>query len=279
MRVCDPYEKQIPSHREKAKNGAKRRVSVRSFAHVDRRESRKARQTRRRFCSSRLPFFPAHTHTLHPPNTMSAFLAGSPVVAKVAAKPVAKRNVTVRAAAPSEYVPRLPSRSFILLARTLSHAAEPRNVATRRRASWLTFDAPLRPIPPRVINNSGVTRRAAVAGVLAFFVAQPVRPLPDRVSSDILLPRPPSRRERVFPPPRLTVPLHLCVVPVLTAQASAETKRVRAKEAVEAYSPYAGSMSKSAGSGFGKYKAPRAFLKDEQAAVMKAYGLERLPGQ
>jgi len=135
-------------------------------------------------CSPGCPYFPAHTHTLHPPNTMSAFLAGSPVVAKVAAKPVAKRNVTVRAAAPSEYVPRLPSRSFILLARTLSHAAEPRNVATRRRASWLTFDAPPRPNPPRVVNNSGVTRRAAVAGVLAFFVAQPVRPLlPDRVSS------------------------------------------------------------------------------------------------
>lgn len=149
-------------------------------------------------CSSGCPYFPAHTHTLHPPNTMSAFLAGSPVVAKVAAKPVAKRNVTVRAAAPSEYVPRLPSRSFILLARTLSHAAEPRNVATRRRASWLTFDAPPRPNPPRVVNNSGVTRRAAVAGVLAFFVAQPVRPLPDRVSSDILLPRPRSRKlERV----------------------------------------------------------------------------------
>ncbi len=54
---------------------------------------------------------------------------------------------------------------------------------------------------------------------------------------------------------------------------------MRAKESAEAYSPYAGSMSKSAGSGFGKYKAPRAFLKDEQAAVMKAYGLERLPGQ
>lgn len=232
-------------------------------------------------CSSGHPYFPAHTHTLHPPNTMSAFLAGSPVVAKVAAKPVAKRNVTVRAAAPSEYVPRLPSRSFILLARTLSHAAEPRNVATRRRASWLTFDAPPRPNPPRVVNNSGVTRRAAVAGVLAFFVAQPVRPLPDRVSSDILLPRPRSRLSSAFlpPPHSLTVPLHLCVVPVLTAQASAETKRVRAKESAEAYSPYAGSMSKSAGSGFGKYKAPRAFLKDEQAAVMKAYGLERLPGQ
>ena len=196
---------------------------------------------------------------------------------------MAKRNVTVRAAAPSEYVPRLPSRSFILLARTLSHAAEPRNVATRRRASWLTFDAPLRPIPPRVINNSGVTRRAAVAGVLAFFVAQPVRPLlPDRVSSDIRCRSRDHARENssaFLPPPRLTVPLHLCVVPVLTAQASAETKRVRAKESAEAYSPYAGSMSKSAGSGFGKYKAPRAFLKDEQAAVMKAYGLERLPGQ
>lgn len=235
-------------------------------------------------CSPGCPYFPAHTHTLHPPNTMSAFLAGSPVVAKVAAKPVAKRNVTVRAAAPSEYVPRLPSRSFILLARTLSHAAEPRNVATRRRASWLTFDAPPRPNPPRVVNNSGVTRRAAVAGVLAFFVAQPVRPLlPDRVSSDIRCRSRDHARENssaFLPPPHsLTVPLHLCVVPVLTAQASAETKRVRAKESAEAYSPYAGSMSKSAGSGFGKYKAPRAFLKDEQAAVMKAYGLERLPGQ
>jgi hypothetical protein len=54
---------------------------------------------------------------------------------------------------------------------------------------------------------------------------------------------------------------------------------VRAKDAVEAYSPYAGSITKSAGSGFGKYKAPRAFLKDEQAEILKAYGLERLPGQ
>lgn len=54
---------------------------------------------------------------------------------------------------------------------------------------------------------------------------------------------------------------------------------MRAKDAPEAYSPYAGSMSKSAGSGFGKYKAPRAFLKDEQAEIMKAYGLDRLPGQ
>ena len=54
---------------------------------------------------------------------------------------------------------------------------------------------------------------------------------------------------------------------------------MRAKEAPEAYSPYSGSMSKSAGSGFGKYKAPRAFLKDKQAEVLAAYGLESLPGQ
>jgi hypothetical protein len=71
----------------------------------------------------------------------------------------------------------------------------------------------------------------------------------------------------------------LLSLPFETTQASAETKRVRAKDAVEAYSPYAGSITKSAGSGFGKYKAPRAFLKDEQAEILKAYGLERLPGQ
>ncbi len=35
---------------------------------------------------------------------MSAFLAGSPLVAKVTAKQVARRNVTVRAAAPNECV-------------------------------------------------------------------------------------------------------------------------------------------------------------------------------
>ena len=35
---------------------------------------------------------------------MSAFIAGTPVTAKVVAKPIARRNVTVRAAANSEYV-------------------------------------------------------------------------------------------------------------------------------------------------------------------------------
>ena len=61
---------------------------------------------------------------------MSAFLAGSPVVAKVAAKPVAKRNVTVRAAAPSECVPRLPSEVY------LTRSRPPPNLETSRR-----FDA------------------------------------------------------------------------------------------------------------------------------------------
>ena len=105
---------------------------------------------------------------------MSAFLAGSPVVAKVAAKPVAKRNVTVRAAAPSEYVPR--SVPFYLTRRTSKRRD------TARRASRLTSDAPPRFLPPRAFVNSGVTRRAAVAGVLALFVAQPVRPFPIGVS-------------------------------------------------------------------------------------------------
>jgi len=82
-------------------------------------------------CSPGCPYFPAHTHTLHPPNTMSAFLAGSPVVAKVAAKPVAKRNVTVRAAAPSEYVPRLPSPE--VLSYSLELYLTPPNLETSRR--------------------------------------------------------------------------------------------------------------------------------------------------
>ena len=65
------------------------------------------------YVSSRLPakrsVFLSRTfpHTLHlppPPNNMSAFLAGSPLVAKVTAKQVARRNVTVRAAAPNECV-------------------------------------------------------------------------------------------------------------------------------------------------------------------------------
>ena len=108
---------------------------------------------------------------------MSAFLAGSPVVAKVAAKPVAKRNVTVRAAAPSEYVPR--SVPFYLTRRTSKRRD------TARRASRLTSDAPPRfLLSPRAFVNSGVTRRAAVAGVLALFVAQPVRPFPIGVSEE-----------------------------------------------------------------------------------------------
>jgi len=58
------------------------------------------------------------------------------------------------------------------------------------------------------------------------------------------------------------------------APAEAETKRRAAVPEKKSLSPYGYS-----GSGFGKYKAPRAFLKDEKAEVLKAYGLETLPGQ
>ena len=58
------------------------------------------------------------------------------------------------------------------------------------------------------------------------------------------------------------------------APAEAETKRRAAVPEKKALSPYGYS-----GSGFGKYKAPRAFLKDEKAEVLKAYGLDTLPGQ
>merc|ERR1719424_590109 len=103
---------------------------------------------------------------------MSAFLAGSPVVAKITATPVTKRDVTVRAAA-----------------------------------------------------NADVTRRAAVAGVLAFFVAQP---------------------------------------------ANASTKQVRAKQT----KPVKFGASKPGTAPHGR--TPYA---DSQAAVAKAYGLDKLPGQ
>ena len=52
-----------------------------------------------------------------------------------------------------------------------------------------------------------------------------------------------------------------------------ETKRVRTTEKAVA------SRLPGGGPGFGKNKAPRAFLKDKQAEILEAYGLESLPGQ
>ena len=177
-----PSRKSVPSE-----IGAKSDTS-RSCGHVAFRNLEKQKKPRRRFLfRAAIHSFRTHPHPPPNANTMSAFLAGSPVVAKVAAKPVAKRNVTVRAAAPSEYVPR--SVPLYLTRRTSN-----RRDTASLRASRLTSDAPPRFLPPRAFVNSGVTRRAAVAGVLALFVAQPVRALPIIAS--------PEKKKRTPTPPR-----------------------------------------------------------------------------
>ena len=56
-------------------------------------------------------------------------------------------------------------------------------------------------------------------------------------------------------------------------EANASTKRVRTTEKAVA------SRLPGGGPGFGKNKPPRAFLKDKQAEILEAYGLETLPGQ
>ena len=170
-----------------------------------------------------------------------------------------------------------PSRSFILLARTLSHAAEPRNVATRRRASWLTFDAPPRRIPPRVVNNSSVTRRAAVAGVLAFFVraAGASRSRLFRHPPSV---RPPSRRERVSsaaathrsPSTSVSSPSSPRRPP---PRPSACARRMRPSRTA----PTPGPCPSPRARGSASTRPPRVPQAREQAAVMKAYGLERGP--
>ena len=52
-------------------------------------------------------------------------------------------------------------------------------------------------------------------------------------------------------------------------QANAETKHVRVKASTGPPTAFTA----------GKVKAPRAVLKDKQAEVLAAYGLESLPGQ
>ena len=98
---------------------------------------------------------------------MSAFIAGTPVAAKVAAKPVARRDATVRAAANSECVPGVATIG-------MTNTRDVDVIAFSRPTS---ADAP-RPLPPSPHSlTSGLNRRAAVAGVLALFAAAPVRPL------------------------------------------------------------------------------------------------------
>ena len=69
-------------------------------------------------------------------------------------------------------------------------------------------------------------------------------------------------------------------------EANASTKRVRTTEkavvadmGVNARTSKSGGRLPGGGPGFGKNKAPRAFLKDKQAEILEAYGLESLPGQ
>jgi hypothetical protein len=148
------------------------------FRHPDCPKSRDGKRTRQ---PSRETLFPHTTPpSLPPANTMSAFLAGSPVVAKVTATPVVKRDVTVRAAAPSECVPSadasIPRRATMAFS-----SPERRRKPKRRRlpAPHTITPTDLSPYRSSLRENRGVTRRAAVAGVLAFFassaVAQPVR--------------------------------------------------------------------------------------------------------
>ena len=60
-----------------------------------------------------------------------------------------------------------------------------------------------------------------------------------------------------------------------------ETKRVRTTEkaVADGLTSKSGGRLPGGGPGFGKNKAPRAFLKDKQAEILEAYGLESLPGQ
>ena len=132
-----------------------------------------------------------------------------------------------------------------------------------------------------------------MAGVLALFAAAPVRlldPLSRDVGAIAILRSFPRRFAASFstvslrrvalpigasppllPRPHFAIPSRLSNPRVSrpSSQANAETKRVRAKEAVAPKNAF------TKGTG----KAPRAFLKDEKAEVLTAYGLTSLPGQ
>ena len=162
-------------------------------------------------CPSRPLLFPAHTNTFRPPPTPCP--PSSPVPPS---SPRSRLSPWPSATSPSA-PPRPPSAyrashpKFILLAPDRRRTSKRRDASTRTQTDIRRSPRSLR---PRAIVNSGVTRRAAVAGVLALFVAQPVR-LPDRPRlSDIAFPtREPPRRPfptaarrpptHPFPPPRL----------------------------------------------------------------------------
>lgn len=124
-------------------------------------------------CPSQPLLFPAHTNTFRPPPTPCP--PSSPVPPS---SPRSRLSPWPSATSPSA-PPRPPSAyrashpKFILLAPDRRRTSKRRDASTRTQTDIRRSPRSLR---PRAIVNSGVTRRAAVAGVLALFVAQPVRP-------------------------------------------------------------------------------------------------------
>ena len=108
-------------------------------------------------------------------------------------------------------------------------------------------------------SSESINRRAAVAGVLAVFAAP--------AANAFSLPSLPSFGGDAEPKEEK---------PKVTPQPRGETKRVRKTEKKSTKKdPY---TSPSSG-GLGNNKAPRAYLKVQQAEIAKAYGLDSLPGQ
>ena len=219
---------------------------------------------------------------------MSAFIAGTPVAAKVAAKPVARRDATVRAAANSECV---PGAATIGMTNTRDV-----DVSAFSRPTSADAPRPLPPSPPPLAHQrpQPPRRRRRRPRALRRRAGASPRPLARDVGAILAIPESYPRRfaarlpkttrhyrfRRVAtrpptgasPPP--TPRAHPAFLSTPRARrpirkANAETKHVRVKASTGPPTAFTA----------GKVKAPRAFLKDKQAEVLAAYGLESLPGQ
>jgi hypothetical protein len=220
---------------------------------------------------------------------MSAFIAGTPVAAKVAAKPVARRDATVRAAANSECV---PGAATIGMTNTRDV-----DVIAFSRPTSADAPRPLPPSPPPPLAHQRPQpprRRRRRPRALRRRAGASPRPLARVVGAIVAIPESYPRRfaarlpknnavlsistRRDAPPDGRVTPTHPARSPRLPfdpprapsdSKANAETKHVRVKASTGPPTAFTA----------GKVKAPRAFLKDKQAEVLAAYGLESLPGQ
>ena len=172
MRVCDPYEKQISY----ARKSEKWRQTTRFGAFV--RPRRSQRIAKSETDTSSIPVLTS-VHTFPHTPTPSTHPAPCPPSSPVPPlSPRSRLSPWPSATSPSA-PPRPPSAyrashpKFILLAPDRRRTSKRRDASTRTQTDIRRSPRSLR---PRAIANSGVTRRAAVAGVLALFVAQPVRP-------------------------------------------------------------------------------------------------------